>query len=101
MIGLTEALFLLLLLWQALAYIERSGEEALYSRATETSHLFGLLVKSSVISSDIASLDEITQQIVELKDIRYIRVIQVVWTMVLLKIQIFIKLMMIFLIPKY
>ncbi|MEL0657834.1 response regulator [Psychromonas arctica] len=75
MIGLTEALFLLLLLWQALAYIERSGEEALYSRATETSHLFGLLVKSSVISSDIASLDEITQQIVELKDIRYIRVI--------------------------
>ncbi|WP_160061965.1 response regulator [Psychromonas sp. L1A2] len=75
MIGLTEALFLLLLLWQALAYIERSGEEALYSRASETSHLFSLLVKSSVISSDIASLDEITQQIVKLKDIRYIRVI--------------------------
>ena len=75
MIGLTEALFLLLLLWQALAYIERSGEEALYSRANETSHLFSLLVKSSVISSDIASLDEITQQIVKLKDIQYIRVI--------------------------
>lgn len=75
MIGLTEALFLLLLLWQALAYIERSGEEALYSRANETSHLFSLLVKGSVISSDIASLDEITQQIVKLKDIQYIRVI--------------------------
>ena len=75
MIGLTEALFLLLLLWQSLSYIEHSGEDSLYRRASETSHLFSLLVKSSVISSDIASLDEITQQIVELKDIRYIRII--------------------------
>jgi len=75
LIGATEAIFLLLLLWQSLAYIEHSGEEALYRRASETSHLFSLLAKNAVISSDIASLDEITNQIAGLKDIRYIRVI--------------------------
>lgn len=74
-IGITEALFLLLLLWQSLAYLEHSGEQALYKRASETSHLFSLLAKNAVISSDIAALDEITQQIVELKDVRYIRVL--------------------------
>jgi len=75
LIGITEAIFLLLLLWQSLSYLERSGEEALYRRANETSHLFSLLAKNAVISSDIASLDEITLQIAELEDIRYIRVI--------------------------
>ena len=74
-IGITEALFLLLLLWQSLAYLEQSGEEALYKRASETSHLFSLLAKNAVISSDIAALDEITQQIAELEDVRYIRVL--------------------------
>ncbi|WP_137297391.1 response regulator [Psychromonas sp. SP041] len=75
LIGVTEALFLLLLLWQSLSYIEHSGEESLYRRASETSHLFSLLATNSVISSDIASLDEITLQIAELEDIRYIRII--------------------------
>tara|TARA_R110002167_G_scaffold141835_1_gene330235 strand:- start:13574 stop:16156 length:2583 start_codon:yes stop_codon:yes gene_type:complete len=74
-IGITEALFLLLLLWQSLAYLEQSGEDALYKRASETSHLFSLLAKNAVISSDIASLDEITQQIAELEGVRYIRVL--------------------------
>lgn len=74
-IGITEALFLLLLLWQSLAYLEHSGEEALYKRANETSHLFSLLAKNAVISSDIAALDEITSQIAELADVRYIRVV--------------------------
>lgn len=75
MIGITESIFLLLLLWQSLAYLEHSGEEALYRRASETSHLFSLLAKNAVISSDMASLDEITQQIAELEDVRYIRVV--------------------------
>ncbi|ETX09546.1 hypothetical protein MUS1_06850 [Marinomonas ushuaiensis DSM 15871] len=75
LIGMTEAIFLLLLLWQSLSYLERSGEDALYRRANETSHLFSLLAKNSVISSDIASLDEITTQIAGLEGIRYIRVI--------------------------
>ena len=74
-IGITEALFLLLLLWQSLAYLEHSGEEALYKRANETTHLFSLLAKNAVISSDIAALDEITTQIAELADVRYIRVV--------------------------
>ncbi|AWB56584.1 response regulator [Colwellia sp. Arc7-D] len=74
-IGITEGLFLMLLLWQSLAYLEHSGEEALYRRASETTHLFSLLAKNAVISSDIAALDEITQQIAELEDVRYIRVL--------------------------
>jgi hypothetical protein len=65
----------LLLLWQSLAYLEHSGEEALYKRANETSHLFSLLAKNAVISSDIAALDEITAQIAELADVHYIRVV--------------------------
>ncbi|MBA6380303.1 MULTISPECIES: response regulator [unclassified Colwellia] len=74
-IGITETLFLLLLLWQSLAYLEQSGEEALYKRASETSHLFSLLAKNAVISSDIAALDEITQQIAVLGGVQYIRVL--------------------------
>lgn len=75
LIGLTEGFFLLLLLWQSLDYLEHSGEEALYTRAYETTHLFSLLTKKSVISSDLAALTEMTRQISNLKDVKYIRVV--------------------------
>ncbi len=74
-IAFIEAVFLLVLVWQASLYLQRSGERAKSQHAVETSQLFALLAKNAVIASDMATLDEIVKQISILPHVRYIRVI--------------------------
>ncbi|MDR5901111.1 PAS domain S-box protein [Halomonas icarae] len=73
-VALIEAMFLVLLVWQATSYLQSSGEEALTLRAQQTAQLFATTTKNAVIASDLATLDEVTEEIAAMAGVEYIRV---------------------------
>lgn len=74
-VALIEALFLMLLVWQATRYLQNSGEEALTLRAHQTAQLFATTTKNALIASDLATLDEVTNEIAAMAGVDYIRVL--------------------------
>jgi len=74
-VALIEAFFLMLLVWQATSYLQKSGEEALTLRAQQTAQLFAATTKNAVIASDLATLDEVTKEIAGMAGVEYIQVV--------------------------
>ena len=74
-IAFIEALFLSILVWQSIDLLARSNQQALIRQAQETADLFGTQIKNALISSDLATLAEMTEQLTQRGAVRYVRVI--------------------------
>jgi len=58
-----QAVLLAVLIWSNISNLRDTNEQQLFDRAETTSDIFSHLVKDSVISSDLATLDELTSQL--------------------------------------
>ncbi|WP_417536703.1 PAS domain S-box protein [Methylophaga sp.] len=73
-IALIELFFLVMLVWQASHFIQRLGETDIEKRAQDTTFLAGSVMLDSLISYDLAALEEHVHQIGALDGIRYVSV---------------------------
>ncbi len=73
-VALIETLLLILLIVSALDFLRTSNEKQLTQRAELTSQLLAHIAKEAVISSDLAALHELAQEISEDTDITYFRI---------------------------
>ena len=73
-IVLLQAGVLSILVGVALFYLDNWSQDALRQRASETSQVFATLVQDAVISTDLATLEEMAIKVTSLPEIAYIRV---------------------------
>ncbi|WP_323751025.1 PAS domain S-box protein [Marinobacter sp.] len=73
-IALIELFFLVILVWQASQFIQSVGETDIQKRADDTTFLAGSVILDSLISYDLASLEEHVLQIGTLDGVRYVKV---------------------------
>lgn len=73
-IAVLEMFFLAILIWQAVNYLNVSSQQALTKRASDTVNLIESVVKDAVISTDLATLDEVARQVVELEEVAYVQI---------------------------
>lgn len=74
-IGLIESILLAVLIWTALDLLQSSNERELQKRATAIAALFATTSKEAVLSTDLASLESLTQEILTNPGIVYARVV--------------------------
>jgi PAS domain S-box-containing protein len=70
-----EAVFLILLVWQAMQILTLSNQQALETRAQETVGLFGTQVENALIATDLATLNEMVDQLMAQGNIEYVRIL--------------------------
>ena len=73
-IALIESILLILLIFSGMNFFSESNETQLKQRAEATSILFSKAVKDAVISTDLATLESFTEDILTLPDILYVRI---------------------------
>ena len=73
-IALIESILLLILVSSALNFLSESNEEQLLKYAKTTSELFSNAAKDAVLASDLATLESLIKQILQNKDIVYVRI---------------------------
>ncbi len=73
-IALLETFFLAILIWQAVNYLTVSNQQALSKRAGDTVNLIESVVKDAVISMDLATLEEVAGQVVQLEEVVYVQI---------------------------
>jgi PAS domain S-box-containing protein len=69
-----EALLLLFLIWSAMHYLRASNEEELIKRASSTLTLLSQASHDAVLSTDIATLDDIVAQAIKTPELAYVRI---------------------------
>ena len=57
-IAIIEGLLLMLLIWSGMTYLNDSNREGLSSQAYSTARLFVSLTKDSILSTDLATIEE-------------------------------------------
>ncbi len=70
-----EAVFLMLLVWQAMHILTISNQQSLEARAQETVGLFGTQIENALIATDLATLNEMVNQLVHQGRVAYVRVL--------------------------
>ena len=73
-IALIESILLILLIFSGMNFLSESNESQLIQRAETTSLLFSKAVKDAVISTDLATLQSFSDDILTLPDIAYVRI---------------------------
>ncbi len=73
-VALIEAVLLFLLIWSGLDYIESSNEREFTQRAQATVKSFAVTTKDPVLSSDLASLESFTDEVMTYPGVVYARV---------------------------
>jgi len=73
-IALIESLLLILLIVSGMNFLSKSNDSHLKQRAQTTSILFSKAVKDALLSSDLATLESFTEDILTLPDIIYARI---------------------------
>ena len=73
-IALIESILLILLIFSGMNFFSNANETHLKQRAETTSTLVSKAVKDAVISTDLATLESFTEDILMLPDIVYIRI---------------------------
>lgn len=73
-IAFIESVLLILLILSGMRFLNTSNELQLQQRATTTSILFSKAVKDAVLSTDLATLESFTEDILTLPDIIYARI---------------------------
>ncbi|WP_192888634.1 response regulator [Vibrio bathopelagicus] len=69
-----EIVMLMALVISAMSFLSDSNEQQLIKRAQATSQLFARATKDAVLSTDIATLDDIVKEIMTIEDIVYVKV---------------------------
>ncbi|MGF1755366.1 hybrid sensor histidine kinase/response regulator, partial [Vibrio makurazakiensis] len=75
-IGIIEVVLLMTLVFSAMSFLSESNEKQLVQRAQATSLIFARATKDAVLSTDIATLDDIVKDIMALDDVLYVKVEQ-------------------------
>lgn len=73
-IGLIESILLIVLIFSSMNFLSQSNESHLKLHAETTSILFSRAVKNAIISTDLATLESFTEDILTLPDILYARI---------------------------
>ncbi|WP_082922917.1 PAS domain S-box protein [Halothiobacillus diazotrophicus] len=74
-IGLIEALLLAALIYTVLGYLHSSNERQLVHRAESEATLVATMAKNPVLSSDLAALQSLTQEVLVNHDIVFVRIL--------------------------
>lgn len=75
-IALIEGVLLLVLVWSSMDYLRGSIQDELNKRARTTSQLFAAMAKNPVLSTDLATLDTVTHEMLQTPGIVYVRVLE-------------------------
>ena len=73
-VALIEAVLLGFLVWKSLEILTFSVEDGLTKRAVTTSRLFADASKDAVISTDLATLETLVNELIQNLDLHYVRV---------------------------
>ena len=73
-VALIEAVLLGFLVWKSLEILTFSVEDGLTKRAVTTSRLFADASKDAVISTDLATLETLVNELIQNPDLHYVRV---------------------------
>lgn len=74
-IALIEIVLLVILVFSALSFLGDSNEKQLLQRAQATTTMFAHAVKDAVLATDLATLDDLVNEIMTLEDVVYVRII--------------------------
>ncbi|MBW3697809.1 response regulator [Vibrio sp. T187] len=75
-IATIEIVLLMALVFSAMSFLSDSNEKQLIQRAQATSLIFARATKDAVLSTDIATLDDIVKDIMTIEDVLYVKVEQ-------------------------
>ncbi|QYJ99597.1 PAS domain S-box protein [Shewanella alkalitolerans] len=73
-IALIEGVLLLVLVYTSIDYLKSSNEAEIQRRASSIISLFAAATKDAVISTDLSTLEELTQELLSKDHVRYVRV---------------------------
>jgi PAS domain S-box-containing protein len=73
-IAAIEAILLLILIWNALAFLHSATEDELTKRANTTAKLVATMSQDAVISTDLASLESFLSEVMENPGLVYVRI---------------------------
>ncbi|POB67122.1 hybrid sensor histidine kinase/response regulator, partial [Vibrio vulnificus] len=71
-IACIEIVMLMLLVFSAMNFMRQSNQEQFIQKANATSQMFARASKDALLSLDLATLDDLTQEILSLPDILYV-----------------------------
>ncbi|EOB4963969.1 TPA: response regulator [Vibrio vulnificus] len=71
-IACIEIIMLMLLVFSAMNFMRQSNQEQFIQKANATSQMFARASKDALLSLDLATLDDLTQEILSLPDILYV-----------------------------
>ncbi|WP_240697137.1 HAMP domain-containing hybrid sensor histidine kinase/response regulator [Vibrio genomosp. F6] len=75
-IALIEIVLLMILVISSMSFLADSNEKQLIQRADATKIMFAKATQDAVLSMDLATLDDLTNEIVVLEDVLYVKVIR-------------------------
>jgi PAS domain S-box-containing protein len=70
-----EAVLLLFLIWSGISYLRTSNEAELIKRASSTLTLLARASRDAVLSSDLATLDDIVLEAIKTPELDYVRIL--------------------------
>lgn len=75
-IALIEIAVLLVLVFSAMNFLSESNEKQLIQRANSSAVMFAHAAKDAVLSTDLATLDDLVNEFMTLEDVAYVRVVR-------------------------
>ncbi|WP_394125527.1 response regulator [Vibrio hepatarius] len=75
-IALIEITVLMILVFSAMSFLSDSNEKQLIQRANSSATMFAHAAKDAVLSTDLATLDDLVNEFMTLEDVAYVRVLR-------------------------
>ncbi|MEI8597448.1 hypothetical protein P4S64_06900 [Vibrio sp. M60_M31a] len=75
-IALIEITALIILVANAMSFLSDSNEKQLLQRAHSSAVMFTHAAKDALLSTDLATLDDLAQEFIKLEDVAYVRVLR-------------------------
>lgn len=75
-IALIETVLLVYLVFNAMSFLSESNEKQLLQRAHSTATMFARAAKDALLSTDLATLNDLTHDIINLEDVLYVRILR-------------------------
>ncbi|USD39947.1 response regulator [Vibrio sp. SCSIO 43135] len=75
-IALIEVVLLMVLVFSAMSFLKQSNEKQLIQRANSTATMFAHAAKDAVLSTDIATLEDLSRDFMQLEDVHYVKIVR-------------------------
>ncbi|MCK6264949.1 response regulator [Vibrio sp. ZSDE26] len=75
-IALIEIVLLMFLVFSAMSFLSESNEKQLIQRANSTATMFVNATKDAVLSTDIATLDDLVREFMTLEGVQYVKIVR-------------------------